>query len=318
VEHGAGHGVRRGTARAVMLRTAVKAARNTGANALAEVLFRAPALERPYRSVAGACRRLPGVHTFFRETTDRLIRRLVIAGQEVRPVRIGALTVLLDVSHFTVAGRHFAGVPYEPGVTDVLLDTLKPGSVFVDVGANTGYFSVIAAMLVGPAGRVVSFEPSAHARERLQRQLQRNGVTPQTVVSSVALGDRDQENVDFYLSCSAANDGLSSLVPAAALVECGMLRTHVKTPVAVRTFDAVAAELAIPRVDLIKIDVEGAEQAVLAGMTRTLMDAPPRRIVCETTWESDAHRLLITRGYRARIVDEVRGGTPNLLFELDR
>lgn len=300
-----------------MLRTAVKAARNTGADVLAEVLFRAPALERPYRGLAGTCRRVPGVHTFFRETTDRLIRRLVLAGHEVRPVRIGALTLRLDVSHFTAAGRHFAGVPYEPGVTDVLLAALAPGSVFVDVGANTGYFSVIAGMLVGAAGRVVAFEPHAHARERLQRQLQRNGVTPQTVVSSVALADRDEENVDFYVSCSAVNDGLSSLRPAAALVERGMLRTDVKIPVAVRTFDAVAAELAIPRVDVMKIDVEGAELAVLAGMKRTLMDAPPRRIVCETRWDGAAHRLLITRGYRARIVDEVRGGTPNLLFELD-
>ena len=91
-----------------MLRTSAKATRDASASALAELLFRAPSLERPYRSVAGAFRRVPGVHTFFRETTDRLIRRLVAARREIRPVSVGSVTALLDVSHFTAAGRHFA------------------------------------------------------------------------------------------------------------------------------------------------------------------------------------------------------------------
>ena len=298
-----------------MLRTSAKATRDASASALAELLFRAPSLERPYRSVAGAFRRVPGVHTFFRETTDRLIRRLVAARREIRPVTVGSVTALLDVSHFTAAGRHFAGVPYEPGVTSVLLETLRPGDVFVDIGANTGYFSVIAGLLVGTAGRVFAFEPNGDARARLERHLEMNGLTARTFVSQAALGARDEEGVDFYLSCSAANDGCSSLIADQALLERGTLRADVKIAVPVRTFDTIASVLPITRVDLVKIDVEGAELGVLAGMTRTLSEAPPGRIVCETPWGSDAYRALIARGYRARIVDEVIGGTPNLLFE---
>ena len=67
-----------------MLVEPLKAARNGMANALADAVFRAPALEVPYRRLASAGRRIPGVHTLFRETTDRLIRRLVAAGREVR------------------------------------------------------------------------------------------------------------------------------------------------------------------------------------------------------------------------------------------
>ena len=294
----------------------LKPVRNAAASALAQLLFHGPALERPYRSVAGACRRVPGVRTLFRETTDRLIRRLVAAGREVRPVRVGGVMARLDVSHFTAAGRHFAGVPYEPGVTAVVLQTLKPGGIFVDVGANTGYFSVIAGVLVGATGCVVAFEPNSSARARLERHLDLNGIASRVILSGVALADRDEEDVDFYLSCCAVNDGLSTLVPAAALLERGTLRTDTKVAVRVRTFDTMAASLAIPRVDLMKIDVEGTEAAVLAGMTATFATAPPRRIICETPWGSEAHHLLIDRGYRARIVDEVSGGTPNLLFEL--
>jgi FkbM family methyltransferase len=279
------------------------------------LLFHAPALERSYRTVAGACRQLPGVHTLFRETTDRLIRRLIAARREIRRVEIGPVTASLDVSHFTAASRHFAGVPYEPGVTDVLLTTLQPGHVFVDIGANIGYFSVIAGMLVGETGRVVAFEPNADARARLERHVELNGLDRRTVISSVALGERDEENVDFFLSCCVGNDGCSSLIASPALLEAGTLRRDVKVAVPVRTFDTVATTLAISRVDVMKIDVEGAELGVLTGMVRTLATAPPRRIVCETPWNSEAHCLLTGRGYRVRIVDEVSGGTPNLLFE---
>ena len=187
--------------------------------------------------------------------------------------------------------------------------------MFVDVGANIGYFSVIAGLLVGPGGRVFSFEPNGAARARLQRHLELNALTDRVVVSDAALGARDEEAVDFYLSCSVGNDGCSSLIPAPTLLASGTLRTDVRIAVPLRTFDSVAARSAIPRVDLVKIDVEGAEHGVLSGMARMLSTAPPRRIVCETPWGSDAHRLLVDRGYRVSVADEVIGGTPNLLFE---
>jgi hypothetical protein len=64
-----------------------------------------------------------------------------------------------------------------------------------------------------------------------------------------------------------------------------------------------------------KIDVEGAETHVLSGMRRAFDTVPPRRIICETAQDSLAVKLLSGRGYRVSMLDEIRGGIPNLLFE---
>ena len=297
--------------------TVIKAARNTAADALAELLCRLPPLEPAYRTIAAMGREIPGVRTLLRETTDRLIRRLVNVGRQFRPVLIGPVTAQLDVSHFTVAGRYFAGVPYEPGTTAVLCSALGPGGVFVDIGANTGYFTIIAGLLVGSSGRVVAFEPNAAVRARLERHVARNGLSERIVVSDVAVGDRERESADFYLSCSAANDGLSSLTRSAIAFREGGLRPDVTASVRVRTFDALAEQLGLREIDPMKVDVEGAEYEVFAGMSRTLSTCRPRQIICETPRGSDTERLLTGYGYRVRVADEVKGGTPNLLFVLD-
>jgi FkbM family methyltransferase len=298
-----------------VVRSLIKTARNGCAEVVAELLFRMPALEPVYRACAAPARHVPGVHTFFRETTDRLIRRLVDGDQQVRRVRIGPVTARLDVSHFTVAGCYFAGVMYEPGATAAMCAVLKPGSVFVDVGANTGYFSVLAGLLVGPLGRVVAFEPNPDVRARLERHLELNGLTDRVVVSDAALGSREQNDARFYISCCDSNDGLSSLSRSAVGFGSGALRTEITTSVRVRTFDAVAEQLGLGRIDLMKVDVEGGEYDVFAGMSRTLAACPPSRIICETPPDSDTARVLAGYGYCVRVADDVPGGTPNLLFE---
>lgn len=294
----------------------IKAARNAAASAVAEVVFRVPSFEPPYRVMATAGRRVAGVRTFFREATDRLIHRLVNAGHQFRPVRVGPVTAQLDISHFTVAGRYFAGIAYEPGTTDTLIGSLQPGGVFVDIGANTGYFSIIAGHLVGSSGRVVAFEPNPEVRARLERNVVTNALNDRIVVCGVALGGHEQDEASFYLSCCSTNDGLSSLSRSAVAFRDGGLRADVLTKVRVRTFDALAEELGLGRIDVVKVDVEGAEYGVFAGMSRTLTMCPPPRIICETPRGSDTERLLASYGYRVRVADEVPGGTPNLLFEL--
>ena len=65
---------------------------------------------------------------------------------------------------------------YEPHVTKALRNLLKPGDVFVDVGANIGYFTLLASTLVGPSGNVISFEPNPNNCELLRRSLTQNNV----------------------------------------------------------------------------------------------------------------------------------------------
>ena len=205
-----------------------------------------------------------------------------------------------DVSSFTVKGRYFAGVTYEPGATDAVL-TLGDGDVFVDIGANSGYFTVLAALRVGARGRVFAFEPNPAVRRQLERHVELNAIADRVTVSDLALSDEDRDDVRLFVSCWPENDGIASLTPAAETLARGGLRADASIPVRVRRFDSWAQSVQLPRIDLMKIDVEGAEAKVLAGMSSTLARLRPARIICETPLESDAVRMLRDRGYRASI-----------------
>jgi FkbM family methyltransferase len=296
--------------------TPLKTARNAAASAMAWTLYHAPALERPYANAAHAARHMPGLHTLFRETTDRLAVRLVSGRREYRRVHIGPVAPILDVSSFTVKGLYFSHVPYEPATTDALLRLLEPGGVFVDIGANSGYFTVLAALCVGAEGRVLAFEPNPAVRRQLERHLAVNDVADRVTVSNVALADRDEDAVRFFVSCLPDNNGISSLMPPPETIARGGLRADATIAVPVRSFDTWSQSAGLHRIDMVKIDVEGAELQVLTGMSRTIVQVPPRRIICETPLESEAVTFLRARGYRSALLDEIPGGIPNLMFEL--
>jgi FkbM family methyltransferase len=295
--------------------SSLKTVRNAVATVMASTIYHAPVLEGAYAHAAHAARAMPGLHTLFRETTDRLIVRLVRGQKQCRRVTIGSVSLLFDVSSFTVKGQYFARVPYEPGATGALLSLLEPGGAFVDIGANAGYFTVIAALRVGPSGRVIAFEPNPSVRSRLARHVAMNRLTDRVTIVDLALADCSADGVPLFVSCWPENDGLSSLTPSPETMRRGGLRADATVPVSVRTFDEWAAALDLPRLDLLKIDVEGAEAQVLRGMRETLERRPPQRIVCETLPGSEAAAFLTAFGYKSSMLDEIPGGIPNLLFE---
>jgi len=135
------------------------------------------------------------------------------------------------------------------------------GATIVDVGANTGYNTVYAARLVGPWGRVIAIEPAADNVRVLRHNVSANCLT-NVIVHAVAAG-RIHEVRDLFLrgDVSAVNSLFAESVYASV--------TDVdRVPVA--PLDALVNGDA----DLVKIDVEGAELDVLAGMTRLLASAP--------------------------------------------
>lgn len=283
---------------------------------MAWTLYHAPVLEGPYAHAAHAARSVPGLHTLFRETTDRLTSRLVHAHRQCRRVRIGSVAPLLDVSSFTVKSQYFAHIPYEPGATDAVLRLLEPGHVFFDIGANAGYFTVLAALRVGAEGRVFAFEPNPDVRRQLQRHVDINGIAGQVTIAAEALADRNEDDVRFFVSCWPENDGISSLIPSAETVLLGGLSSDRTIPVRVRTLDTwLDTAPRIASIDLMKIDVEGAELQVLQGMAGAFDRQRPKRIICETMRDSEAVAFLRARGYSVSVLDEITGGIPNLLFE---
>jgi FkbM family methyltransferase len=163
-----------------------------------------------------------------------------------------------------------------PVLLSLLTEVLTEGDVFVDVGANTGYFALPVAKIVGSEGRIHAFEPAADVAEQLRRAARLEGVEPWMTVHEFALGSGDGSTHlradPEYPEDSTKRSLFISNGPTVAEVP-------------VRSFDGLvtsgAVDLSIG-LHAVKIDVEGAEMHVLEGMRRTLESERPRMIVVET------------------------------------
>ena len=152
----------------------------------------------------------------------------------------------------------------EPEVQSVLRAHLGPGSTFVDAGASVGFYTVLGARLVGPAGRAVAFEPNASACAAIRANADLNGLENVEIVMQ-ALSDREGES---FLEGSAA--ATASLVAEPTTAAVRVRRT---------SLDRFLAERPELAPDVVKIDVEGHESAALRGMTTTLKSVRPVVIV---------------------------------------
>lgn len=161
----------------------------------------------------------------------------------------------------------------EPLVQDFLAQHLQPGHVFYDVGACVGFFSLIAARLVGDAGRVVAFEPFTANADALDANARMNRFYNVQIVRA-ALSNFDGSAV-LNLGQSRLDGRLSNDAPG---------RSGETVDVSVSQIDSL--DLAPPTV--VKIDAEGAELDVLAGMRKTVAAYRPT-IICEMHYLLDSH-----------------------------
>ncbi len=151
---------------------------------------------------------------------------------------------------------------YEIAKTDAIQQMLKPGQTFIDVGVNKGDFSLLGAKLVGPEGRVLAFEPEADNCDWIRKSITLNGYD-NVDLHEIALSD-EEGTAELHIG---DRSGFHTLVP-------GQARRSNKGTVSIRTrpLDAVLAELGVEQVDMMKIDVEGADMQVLRGAQKTLVD----------------------------------------------
>lgn len=155
---------------------------------------------------------------------------------------------------------------FEPNLTAWLTDQLRPGDTFLDVGANVGYFTLLASSLVGPAGRVIAVEASPSTFAALRRHLERNAATNVRAINAAAY-DR-VATLPIYHLPEEENTGGASLVreigPVEAMVEA--------MPLA-----GMIADSERSRMRIVKIDIEGAELQALRGLAPAF-DALPRDV----------------------------------------
>ena len=163
---------------------------------------------------------------------------------------------------------YFFGV-WEPEITHYVSTALAPGDRFVDVGGNIGYFSLLAASIVGPKGAVSAVEASPTNYAALARNVARSGFNNITLHHK-AVADAPGR-VSIFLG-PAHNRGATTTLSSVAVRKGQGLEAEVVAD----TLSAIVGEDELLAARLIKIDIEGAEYALLAGIVNLLPRFTPK------------------------------------------
>lgn len=187
--------------------------------------------------------------------------------------------------------RILAGKVHEPRLCAAVVGHSIPGGTCLDIGGNCGLVTVPMAQAVGPTGRVIAFEPMAHNVERLRQNIAHCGVADRVDVVQTAVTDRCADDVPIFPGRGRSDAEWNVMGVDAD----GVQQESIGNGRSVAIDDYLDPA---QRVDLVKIDVEGAEVLVLRGMTRTLDRwAPVLVIEChsEANWRTCT--ALRSRGY---------------------
>ena len=191
---------------------------------------------------------------------------------------------------------------YEPFLEDLIFGLTKQSSIFIDIGANMGFYSTGAAIL-NPNIKCYAFEPNPHILKSLISNTILNETNGQVEVKNLALGNTDSE-LEFFVPALTGSGGgsLQNLHPDEGEAD----RIYVK----VKKLDQL--EIACETIDFIKIDVEGAELQVLQGAIEIIRKNRPTLVVellrkwmkYFNTTPQDVVDFLLTEGYRCFAVTE--------------
>jgi FkbM family methyltransferase len=186
---------------------------------------------------------------------------------------------------------------YEPSMRAVLQRYLKPGDVFIDLGANEGYFSVLASGLVGPGGTVIAVEPQSRLQSVIRANLTLNHCSNVRVLQAVVSSTTDPVEIEL---ASEMNTGGSSLF---SRTKYPLKRELVPS----FTIAAFLEQTGVERCDLMKVDVEGAEYDVFIGAGEILKSGLLRNIALEIHGDilerrglsgAELHEWILSCGYQ--------------------
>ncbi|MCJ7514892.1 MAG: FkbM family methyltransferase [Dehalococcoidia bacterium] len=180
------------------------------------------------------------------------------------------------------------GQGYEKGTTKLFIQLVKEGMTVVDIGANIGYYTLLAARRVGPHGRVYAFEPGPQDFKLLTGNLRLNGYNNVVAIQKAVSNKTGTAPLFLSPRGSTAHSLLSS-------------RDNSKETIAIETvaLDGFFDREGCPAIQVIKMDIEGWEMEALDGMRRTIMRNSPLKMIMEfIPW------LLLSRGMRPLALTE--------------
>ena len=224
------------------------------------------------------------------------LRKLVlIFGTQPIDTAVGSIR-LRSYLNDNVSERKFIFLPwlYDQAERDLVAENLPADGVFVDIGANVGIYSLWACQYLSGNGSVLAIEPNPVVFDRLRFNLEANQVTrpdwPQVRTMAVAVSDQD--NI-VALNLDRTNLGGSSLVSHPG--------SNDKIQVNSRPLLSLLSICSINRIDILKIDIEGAEDIALMPFLEKAADTLlPRFMIIENSehlWQSDLVAAIKNRGY---------------------
>lgn len=242
-------------------------------------------------NVASRIGRVPVLGTLLRRIGTRLVPRGTLVWARIRNGPARDSWILLDVR----GGSDFLRGDREPPVQQILSQWLSPGHVFYDVGANAGYFCLVASKMMKGKGKIFAFEAEPDVTFRLRSIMERNALTEVTVVekavwseSGTVSFERGLGSPDRLVGHVTAGDGNGPgdcvTVPAISL-------------------DDFMCTASPP--DVVKCDVEGAETEVFRGAAKLLAICRPK-VICEVHSPENLQevRAIFERNhYRVRLLE---------------
>jgi FkbM family methyltransferase len=196
---------------------------------------------------------------------------------------------------------------YEPHVVRYLKKILRPGMTCIDAGANIGYFTLLMARLVEPGGRVISFEPTQYSFNLLKENIRLNrlsSVTPE----QIALFDHEG-----ILEFHEGPPGFDVYNSAGEITHPSAVnQPFIPRSIRCTSIDAYLNTHHIGEVDVIKLDVEGAEFLVLKGLETTLQANSQAKLIFECADQTtrgfgysarDLGTWFLERGWQLAVID---------------
>jgi FkbM family methyltransferase len=224
---------------------------------------------------------------------------------------IGGVQVVFAAPDATEFRKFERGIGDELDFIEALAKRLRGGGVYYDIGSNVGQFLIPMAKIAGERGRVIGFEPQPGNYQQLIRNIALNDLTNATVFK-LGLSDSGGDIQIFGAR------GIATIVPRAA----NQNKSSPTAIIHVTRGDDLRRNAGLPLPKAVKIDVEGAEFAVLSGLTETLssplcellcLEIHPRFIPAEVSPEM-VLSLVRSLGFN-RTASRQRGGEIHLIAE---
>jgi FkbM family methyltransferase len=208
-------------------------------------------------------------------------------GLTVRTGDAEALTAIFTGQKMYVDPRDISVAPHlmldgiwEPEITKVYRTLIKPDSIVIDIGANFGYFGIIAGTYVRSNGKIFLIEANSNLIPFIRKSIAVNGLDGVATVSNIGIADKETE-----LQLQIIGDYLGSSTFSGEQVEQSREDFKVTGHQKVRatTLDKYCAENKIKHIDVLKVDIEGYEETAYPGMQQIIKQSPNLKLLLEFT-----------------------------------